>query len=392
MKVYNRRMSSPPRKRIEYIDLLRGWAVIVMIQTHVFNAVLRPEITTTASFQWLKFVDGLVAPSFLFASGLAFAVTTRRKLQDYLSFGHPVFRQLQRLLFILLLGYAMHLPSFRFDRLMRETGPEEWRVFFQADILHCIAVSLLLMQGLLLVLRSEARLYQVLVGVTTAVIIVTPVMWEIDFQRLLPALIAAYLNGRTYSLFPFFPWSAFLFAGAITGYRYVEARQREPEGGDRKMMNVAALAGLTGIAASFALEPIARSLYPVYDYWLSSPSFVLFRLGLVLLLCYGMFSYEKERGVSRLSPVTLIGSESLIVYVAHLMLLYGKHGGKTFQESVGRTFGWYRAALTALVLVMLMYGLAWVWHRIKQGPPRLKLAIELGTLAVFAGTFFLPSP
>ena len=68
MKVYNRRMSSPPRKRIEYIDLLRGWAVIVMIQTHVFNAVLRPEITTTASFQWLKFVDGLVAPSFLFAS------------------------------------------------------------------------------------------------------------------------------------------------------------------------------------------------------------------------------------------------------------------------------------------------------------------------------------
>ena len=29
-----------PRKRIEFIDLLRGWAVIVMIETHVFNATL----------------------------------------------------------------------------------------------------------------------------------------------------------------------------------------------------------------------------------------------------------------------------------------------------------------------------------------------------------------
>ena len=26
-----------PRKRVEFIDLLRGWAVIVMIETHVMN-------------------------------------------------------------------------------------------------------------------------------------------------------------------------------------------------------------------------------------------------------------------------------------------------------------------------------------------------------------------
>jgi uncharacterized membrane protein len=385
-------MPPPGNKRIQYIDLLRGWAVIVMIQTHVFNAALRPEITATAAFQWLKFVDGLVAPSFLFASGLAFAVTARRKLKGYLSFGRPLFRQLGRLLFILLLGYALHLPAFRYGRLVRETGPEEWQIFFQADILHCIAASLLFLQGLLLLLRGERWVCRVLYGATAVVILVTPVMWGSDFPRLFPAAIAAYVNGRQHSLFPLFPWAAFLFAGAITGYHYAEARQGEPAGAEREMMRHAALAGLVALAASFVLEPLARSIYRVYDYWLFSPSFVLLRLGLVLLLCYGMFIYEKAKGVSRLSPVTLIGSESLIVYVAHLMLLYGNHGGRTFQEAAGSTLGWWEASLTALVLVVLMYALAWVWHRIKRGPPRLKLAVELGTLVAFAGAFFLPLP
>ncbi|HTR98772.1 MAG TPA: heparan-alpha-glucosaminide N-acetyltransferase domain-containing protein, partial [Bacteroidota bacterium] len=82
------------RKRIEFIDLLRGWAVIVMIQTHVFNATLPDAITRTWFFEVLRFVDGLVAPSFLFASGMAYAVTTRRKINDYLAFGPPLFKQL----------------------------------------------------------------------------------------------------------------------------------------------------------------------------------------------------------------------------------------------------------------------------------------------------------
>jgi len=58
-------------KRIDYIDLLRGWAVIVMIETHAFNATLTPAIKSDWFFGYIAFINGLVAPSFLFASGLA---------------------------------------------------------------------------------------------------------------------------------------------------------------------------------------------------------------------------------------------------------------------------------------------------------------------------------
>jgi uncharacterized membrane protein len=376
------------KKRVEYIDLLRGWAVIVMIQTHMFNATLRPEITAGGAFHLLKFIDGLVAPSFLFASGLAYAVTTRRKVNEYLAFGRPLYRQFSRLLFILAIGYALHLPKFSYDHLLHDAGHEAWIIFFQADVLHCIAVSLLFLQTLLLILRSERRLYRTLSVVAVGVVLATPVMWGIDFDNLLPAPLAAYCNGLHYSLFPLFPWSAFLFAGAITGYWYVEARQKHQEGAERTMMNAAGLGGLALVVVSFALEPLARAVYPVYDYWLFSPSFVLLRIGLVLILCYGMFRYEKLGGVSTRSAVTLVGRESLIVYATHLMVIYGKLAPRSFQELVGHTFGYPEAIVATVVLLVAMILLAFLWSRIKRGPPRLKMAAELGTLAAFLGVFF----
>jgi len=379
---------SATKKRVEYIDLLRGWAVIVMIQTHVFNATLGPEVTTGALYQAVKFIDGLVAPSFLFASGLAYAVTTRRKVNEYLAFGRPLFRQFARLLFILAVGYVLHLPKFNYDQLVHDAGPEAWQIFFQVDVLHCIAASLLFLQVLLLILHSERRLYGALTAVAVGVVFATPVMWGVDFRHLVPMPVAAYLNGHHPSLFPLFPWSAFLFAGAIAGYWYVEGRQKQQEGAELKMMNAAALGGLGLIVLSFILEPLASTVYPVYDYWLFSPSFVLLRLGIVLILCYAMFRYEKLRGVSPGSPVTLIGRESLIVYATHLMLIYGKFGSRTFQEVVGNSFGYPEAIVATLIVLVAMYLLALAWSRMKQGPPRLKLAAELGTLAAFLGVFF----
>src|SRR5512140_2949217 len=111
-------------KRLDFVDLLRGWAVIVMIETHVLNATLLPSLRLEVPFKILDFINGLVAPAFLFASGLAYAVVTRRKINDYLSFGRPLFRQFWRLLFILIIGYGLHIPKFYFHHLMYEAGAE----------------------------------------------------------------------------------------------------------------------------------------------------------------------------------------------------------------------------------------------------------------------------
>jgi len=387
-------------KRLDYIDLLRGWAVIVMIETHVFNATLTDSIRSTDLFTYIKFVNGLVAPSFLFASGLAFAVTTRRKLNDYLSFGRPLVKQFARLLFVLALGYVLHLPKFNYTHLVYWTEERYWRVFFQADVLQCIAVSLLFMQILLLALRSERLVYMALTGVTAAVVLLTPIVWGIDFWPSLPKVLAGYTNGihfQNFPGFPLFPWSAFLFAGALFGYVSLRAGdaagQTDPRSNTAAMMR-RSLRWAGGIMAlSFLLHPVAASLYPVYDYWRFSPSFFLLRLGLVILLCAGMFFYERRYGVSPSSAITLIGRESLIVYATHLLLLYGDFGPFNFFKRVNHTFGYPGALITTMILLVLMYVLASYWSATKRESPRRKLVLLYGTLAVTVAVFFFgPTP
>lgn len=382
----------PPKRRIEFIDLLRGWAVIVMIETHVFNATLIPAIADSPLFQVIKFINGLVAPTFLFASGMAYAVTTRRKINDYLSFGWPLFRQLGRLLFVLLIGYSLHIPKFNYYHLRYEVGETAWQIFWQVDVLQCIAASLLFLQVMLLILRSERRLYAVTTGASLLILFATPFIWGIEFRAILPVPLAAYVNGMHESLFPLFPWSAFLFVGAIAGYAYLRAKDaaQERPGGDPvgRTMKTAAIIGLIIIAASFPLHLLSVHVYPTYDYWLFSPAFTLLRLGIVLILCGGMYRFEQTRGVSRSSFVALMGRESLLVYATHLLLVYGKFGTFTFTDRVQRSFGYPEAVLTTLTLIGLMYALAYVWGRLKSGSLRMRRLVQATVLACFVLVFF----
>ncbi len=388
-------LSTPPKsKRLEFIDLLRGWAVIVMIETHVVNATLAPELTSAAWFQWVKFVNGLVAPSFLFASGLAYAVTTRRKIGDYLSFGPPLFKQIRRLLFVVMIGYLMHLPKFNFLQIINETTEGDWRTFFQADVLQCIGVSLLLIQGLLLVLKEERRLYFTVLGLSVVIIFVTPVMWGIDFHQILPWWIAGYMNGihfKHFPGFPLFPWVAFLFAGAVFGYFYLKSRDSSASGSrysEPVMMRRSLLVAPLMLGFAVLIEPVAARLYPVYDYWLFSPTFVLLRLAIVIVLCALMFFYERRFGVSGRSAVTLIGRESLLVYAVHLFLIYGNFGPFNFSKSVRQSFGYVEAAVASVILIVLMYGLALFWDHLRKQQFVWKRRVELVVLVSFLAVFF----
>jgi uncharacterized membrane protein len=375
-------------KRVEFIDLLRGGAVLVMIETHMMNATLDPGLRSSTVFAWITFINGLVAPSFLFASGLAYAVTTRRKINDYLSFGKPLFLNFRRLLFVIMIGYLLHIPKFNFQQILHETTEQSWEMFFQADVLQCIGVSLLIIQALLLLVRTERRLYTTLLVLTIAVAFLSPIVWGIDWRRYLPLPIAGYMNGMhfpTFPGFPLFPWSAFIFAGAVVGYHFIEAKQRNEEPAFFKKM---IWVGCGVMIFSALIEPVAARVYPVYDYGRFSPSFFFLRLGIVMLLCTLLFFYEKKFSVSPRSLLTLAGRESLIVYAVHLFLLYGNFGKFNFTKTVNHTFGYGEVFLATFLLMGLMIGLAYVWDRVRRMDPRVKQSIQWAIAATFVLVFF----
>ncbi len=382
----------PPSRRLEFIDLLRGWAVIVMIETHVMNATLSGEAMESHAFQWIKFLNGLVAPAFLFASGLAYAVTTRRKISDYLSFSPALYKQIRRLLFVVMIGYVLHLPKFNFRQILYETNETSWQIFFQADVLQCIGVSLLCIQGLLLLLKDERRLYLTLSVLALVIIFITPIVWGIDFWNVLPMPVAGYMNAKRFPGFPLFPWAAFLLSGAVFGHFYLRAKDAAVTSSpynETGMMKRSVWVALIVIAVSIILESLESSMYPVYDYWMFSPSFVLLRLGLVLLLCAGMFFYEKWKSVSPKSVAALIGRESLIVYSVHLLLIYGNFATFNFQKTVNHSFGYREALTTTVALIALMVALAFAWDRIRKMDARVKKWIQWSVVIFLVLLFFL---
>src|SRR5579872_6893470 len=103
---------SPVKSRLEFIDLLRGWAVVVMIETHVINALLAQSYRDSSWFPYLDFANGLVAPSFLFCAGCGLWISLGRRWDDYLALRKPLWVYFRRLGWILGIGYALHLPNF----------------------------------------------------------------------------------------------------------------------------------------------------------------------------------------------------------------------------------------------------------------------------------------
>jgi uncharacterized membrane protein len=206
-------------------------------------------------------------------------------------------------------------------------------------------------------------------------------VWASETVRALPLPLGAYLTNAYRSMFPLFPWTAFLLSGALTGYLYLEAKDR--------MVRRLLIGGGVAIAGSLLLLPVAEAAYPVFDFWRSSPNFFFHRLGIVLLLCAGMLLYEQSRGVSTASAVTLIGRESLIVYVAHLTLIYGDVGTFNFRKWVDSTFGYAEALGVTIALLAAMYLLARAWSAVKRGPSRRKAIVEWSFVALLVAVFFL---
>ncbi len=383
------------RARLQFVDLLRGWAVIVMVQTHVLNATLRTDMRGEPAYRLISFVDGLVAPSFIFASGFVFAVALRRKLPDYLSFGPALGKQAGKLLFVLALGYVLHLPAFSLRRFIEGVSPEAWTKFWAVDVLQCIAVSVLLVLLILQIVRTERRLFAALPWLAAGIALLTPIMWSVNPAWLLPLPIAAYLNAGYGSQFPLLPWSVFLLSGVVAGGVFTAARDRTPgrEGDDpaRSSMKRFAMVGAVFVVGSFIIEPVLTALYPPHDYWYTSPSFVLLRLGLVLLLLSLCYAYERRTGVGERSLVACVGRESLLVYAAHLQLIYADVGGYSFRRWVNRSFGYPEVLVTTGVLVGLMILIAIWWDRVRRGDRKRMRLLQGLALAIFL-LAFLVSP
>jgi uncharacterized membrane protein len=343
-------------KRLSYIDWMRGLACVLMFQTHCYDSWLSPEARNSAVFVWSQLLGTLPAPLFIFLSGVSFALVTERLREKGAAPGEIAKTTVRRGAEIFALGLLFRLQEF-----VLGYGFSPWTDLLRVDVLNILGLSMMLMGVLcwLSVGRGPAnasalpqsvaasRTRGIFAGLLAATLVAmaTPLLWTTYRPSHLPWPLESYVNGVHIFghpqpwLFPLFPWSAFAFVGLAVGFFLFTSIAKRFEG-----LIFAALGG-TGILACFLsikFDESRRQLYPVYDYWHTSPNFFLMRCGILLIILFCVYAWCRW-GVAQLgfSPIVQLGKTSLLVYWVHIEFVYGrlsilpKHRCTVLQASIG---------------------------------------------------------
>ncbi len=369
--------------RLAYIDWMRGLACVLMFQTHCYDSWLGGPARLSRFFMYSQLGGTFPAPLFLFLAGISFALVTDRLRQKNLPVGQIARTTIRRGAEILGFGFLLRVQEY-----VLAWGWAPKSDLLRVDILNTIGLSMMLMGVVcwLVLSRSarprpagqpgaavptsfvpaaQSRVALILTAVTTALVIslLAPLLWTTWQPRWLPWPLESYIDGvhnlgRPQSwLFPIFPWSAFAFAGLAVGFILMSPSARARE---KRMFFSLGAVGLILIELSRWLDSMPFHLYPVYDYWHTSPEFFLIRLGMLMVILTASYAWcrwviAKMPGPLRFSPLIQLGQASLLVYWVHIEFVYGR-----FSILPKRRVGIGAASVGLLVITLAMLGLAFV--------------------------------
>lgn len=251
-----------------------------MVWTHAANTFLTAELKASSWFETMTSYHGLIAPAFFWIAGYARAHVTMDKIK-------PAWPVAKRLLLVWLIGYLMHVP---WDRLL---DTQAMRAAATVDVLHCLAVS-----GLILLVVEKLGKGREVAALVLLLIFVGLEKPAREWQTGVLVL-DQYFNRLHGSQFALFPWVGFGLAGFVTRRAW-----------DGRLNRSAAGVMFAGVILAWGLS------------WLDDlPAFFMERLGWVMIAAVAVAGMAGL--VTRFTRwLRLAGRESLLLYVAHLMLIH----------------------------------------------------------------------
>ena len=349
---------------------MRGLACLLMFQTHCYDAWLGGGARNTRFLKGSQLLGTLPAPLFLFLAGVSFALVTDRLIRKNLSPAEITRTMLRRGAEIFAFGLLFRLQEF-----LIAWGWAPWSDLLRVDVLNIIGLSMVLMAllcGITLTICTKTRdanqdmpsgdsyqgmpsgiphasdkgpgfsrcapaLAAAAIAAASAIALLTPPLYTTWRPTWLPWPLESYIDGchnlgaPQSWLFPIFPWSAFAFAGLAAGFilfnsllfsRLLKDRSRNHIA---ETLAVLAAAGALAILLARQLDQSAFHLYSTYDYWHTSPNFLMMRIGLLLLIAFLSYAWCRwGLGTRGFSPLIQLGQTSLLVYWVHIEFVYGR--------------------------------------------------------------------
>jgi hypothetical protein len=107
--------------------------------------------------------------------------------------------------------------------------------------------------------------------------------------------------------------------------------------------------GLIVFFGSFLLLNLPMQLYPYHDIWKVNPLIIFARFGFVAVVTSGIFFAEHSFKIKPSIP-QLMGRESLLIYILHLIILYGSVMNEGLQQIFRPTFSVVEASIAFCIV------------------------------------------
>jgi uncharacterized membrane protein len=304
--------------RIDAIDWLRGLAVVLMIETHLYGYWTSPAARATRLFQDTRWWGGFPFRMFLLLAGVAMGIKFEAQLARGTERDAMVRGGVRRGFEVLVLAYLFRLQEYVLSFFW------DWHDIFRVDILNCLGASMML-AALICAPRRGRPQYALTLAVAAALVAVGPIVGPGDLlPAWLPRHIAAYIAGHDkMAAFPLIPPMAWTLVGVAAGHWLVR-QNRDP----RRLTRAFVICGVVGFAMVAGVK-LVRAIDP---YVIHYPSEVaqqmgvgtfFFRLGSIGMMALLAQVVTRLWPPPRFSMMRVFGQTSLLVYWVHVELVYG---------------------------------------------------------------------
>lgn len=356
--------------RLYFIDAVRAFAILMMLQGHFIDALLEIKFRSTeyTAFNVWSYFRGITAPTFFTISGLIFTYLLIKAKQK----GEVLFRikkGLIRGIMLIGIGYLLRIPILQW---FEGKFDNYWLV---VDVLQCIGLSLIMIVFLYLIAFRKTLIFSIIMLCLGVVIFLTePLYRNLDLSHL-PVFIENYMSKANRSVFTILPWFGYMAFGAFIStifYRYL----------DRNKFKPSLIIGF--VIIGFVL--IKYSSYLLYQLFLytdielfnrsASYNYLFTRLGDVLILFAVFFLLEN---FLKHFLILKIGQKTLSIYVIHFIIIYGSFTGLGLSQIIGKTLQPIEAVIGAILFltIVCIIALGWVKTNAYLYARLLKLANNL---------------
>lgn len=354
----NNKQLSNNKNRLLGLDAARLIAMLMMVQGHTLHCLLERGTIMSGEWYWTlwTFIRGLTAPVFLMVSGAVHIFANKRD-ENGIFPNATAKKRIQTCLILFFIGYLLQFPVNNLYDLpfVSERG---WYDFFKVNVLQMFAATLIFLTLLFKITKNNKQLGITAFVLGNIILFTSHFVLSVDWFEILPTPFAAYFSMQHKTIFPLFPFSAYLLIGSFIGYL---AQQKKPEERNHFLIKNLLLFGLFYVVVGY-----------IVNYWYAgwggykiigpskiTPGLIIVRTGLAMwAISLAVFCSKYFERFAFADIISKFSQKALFIYVIHLFIIYGSPitpGLRNFFFNVDIYTAFYCAFFVIFFSLFLVY-------------------------------------